>query len=77
MTVHPSPHPAGTPASVGYPWVAAVITGFLVSLYLVVVESTVAAVAGLTTVGGIAVVLVSAGLAEDLATTSGTGCSAC
>jgi len=77
VTVHPSPHPAGTPASVGYPWVAAVVAGLLGCLYLVIVESAAAVVARLAVIGGIAVVLVSDGDPEDLATTSGTGCSAC
>ena len=61
MTVHPSPA-LRAPAPAGYPGAAAVIMRSLVCLYLVVVKSAVATVAGPTTVGGIAVVLVSAGL---------------
>lgn len=53
-------------SSAGYLGAAAVIMRSLVCLYLVVVKSAVATVAGPTTVGGITVVLVSAGLVGAL-----------
>ena len=65
MTVHPSPA-LRAPAPAGYPGAAAVIMRSLVCLYLVVVKSAVATVAGPTTADGIAVVLVSAGLVGAL-----------
>jgi len=66
MAVRPGTHPAEVPASADDPGAAAVVAGLLGCLYLVIVESAAAVVAGLTVVGGIAVVLVSAGLVEAL-----------